>query len=59
MPNAVLLGGFAELTGRVSLEAVADAVRDRFPGKVGDDNVAAAEAAARYVRKEAGRVAHA
>ena len=59
MPNAVLLGGFAELTGRVSLEAVADAVRDRFPGKVGEDNVAAAEAAARYVRKEAGRLAHA
>jgi pyruvate ferredoxin oxidoreductase gamma subunit len=59
LPNAVLLGGFAELTGRVTLGAVADAVRDRFPGEVGDRNVAAAEAAARYVRTELGRLAHA
>lgn len=50
LPNAALLGGFAALTdGAVSIEAVARAVRQRFPGAVGDANAAAAEAAYSYV----------
>ena len=40
--NAVLLGGFAALTGIVTLDAVAHAIRDKFTGKVADGNVAAA-----------------
>ncbi len=45
VPNAVLLGGFAALTGVVSLEAVAEAIRGKFPGAVGEKNIAAARIA--------------
>ena len=45
VPNAVLLGGVAALTGLYKLESVASAIRGRFPGKVGEANVAAASAA--------------
>ena len=49
LPNAALLGAFAALTGRVSLAAVCDAIRERFPGEVGDRNARAAEAASAHV----------
>lgn len=49
LPNAALLGGFAALTGRISLEALENAVNGRFPGAVGMANAAAAQAAYRYV----------
>ncbi len=52
VPNAPLLGGFAALTGQVPLEALAVALRERFPGIVGDRNVAAATAAYHHVRAE-------
>jgi pyruvate ferredoxin oxidoreductase gamma subunit len=42
VPNAALLGAFAALTGEVRLESVAKAIREEFPGKIGDANVAAA-----------------
>ena len=42
VPNAALLGAFAALTGVVRLESVAKAIREQFPGKIGDANVAAA-----------------
>lgn len=45
LPNIALLGGFAALTAQVSLSAVNHAIRARFPGKVGEGNVKAAEAA--------------
>ena len=45
LPNAALLGGFAALTGIVSLESVADAIRGRFGGAAGEGNAAAAAAA--------------
>ena len=35
LPNAVLLGGFAALSGLITLEAVAHAIRAKFAGKVG------------------------
>ncbi|GIK77677.1 MAG: 2-oxoacid:acceptor oxidoreductase [Acidobacteria bacterium] len=54
LPNAVLLGGFAALAGVVSIDAVAAAIRGRFPGPVGEANVAGAEAAGGYVRGEVG-----
>jgi pyruvate ferredoxin oxidoreductase gamma subunit len=54
MPNGVLLGGFAAFAGVVSIESVAKAIRDRFPGPVGEANVAGAEAAYGYVSDEIG-----
>jgi pyruvate ferredoxin oxidoreductase gamma subunit len=42
VPNAALLGAFAALTGMVRLESVAKAIREEFPGKIGDANIAAA-----------------
>jgi pyruvate ferredoxin oxidoreductase gamma subunit len=49
LPNAALLGGFAALTGQVTLEAVRMAVCLRYPGAVGDQNAAAAAATHRFV----------
>ena len=51
LPNAALLGGFAALTGVVSVEAVANAIRGRFSAKIAEGNVAAALAAAEAVRE--------
>jgi pyruvate ferredoxin oxidoreductase gamma subunit len=45
LPNAALLGAFAAVTQVVSLDSVTAAIRDRFPGEVGERNAAAAEAA--------------
>ncbi len=59
LPNAALLGGFSALTGQVGLAAVLDAIRARFPGKVGEGNAAAAAAAYTFVRNQIGRLADA
>lgn len=59
MPNSVMLGGFAALCDLVSVESVAKALAERFPGKVGEANGTAARAAHEYVRTEMGRTAHA
>ncbi len=45
LPNAALLGGFAALSGIVSLDAVAHAIKERFPGDIGERNAAAARGA--------------
>jgi pyruvate ferredoxin oxidoreductase gamma subunit len=45
LPNAALLGGFAAITGRLGIDSVARAIREHFPGKVGEGNAAAALAA--------------
>lgn len=42
VPNAVLLGGFAALSGLVTLESVIAAIRERFESSLGDRNAAAA-----------------
>jgi pyruvate ferredoxin oxidoreductase gamma subunit len=63
VPNAALLGGFAALTGLISLESVVTAIRDRFgelasgtgqhgSGAVAEGNVAAAREAYATVRRE-------
>lgn len=59
LPNAALLGGFAALTAQVSLGSVADAIRDRFAGAVGDGNAEAAEAAYAHVHEVMRRTADA
>jgi pyruvate ferredoxin oxidoreductase gamma subunit len=45
LPNAALLGGFAAVSGEIRLESVIAAIRDKFPRKIADGNVAAAAAA--------------
>ena len=45
LPNAALLGGFAAISGQISFDAVAKAIREKFPGAVGESNVSAARAA--------------
>ncbi len=45
VPNAVLLGGFAALTGVVSLDAVVAAIKEKFRGAVGEKNATAARVA--------------
>ena len=52
LPNAALLGGFSALSGRLALGSVKAAIREKFSGKVGEGNVAAAGAAHEYVLKE-------
>jgi pyruvate ferredoxin oxidoreductase gamma subunit len=52
LPNAVLLGGFAALSGLITLDAVAHAIRAKFSGKVADANVAAATEACAFVTSE-------
>ena len=47
------------LTGQVSLRAVCDAIRDRFPGEVGEGNARAAEAAHEHVLAAMRRLADA
>ncbi len=59
LPNAVLLGGFAALSGLVTLEAVAHAIRDTFSGKVAQSNVLAATEAFAFVQQELQELAHA
>jgi pyruvate ferredoxin oxidoreductase gamma subunit len=44
LPNAVLLGALAAVTGVVSLQSLTAAIRDRFPGETGTRNAAAAAA---------------
>jgi len=55
VPNAALLGGFAALSGAVSIESVAEAIGDRFSGAVGVANVAAARAAYDAAMTQLGR----
>ncbi|HUL55500.1 MAG TPA: 2-oxoacid:acceptor oxidoreductase family protein [Usitatibacter sp.] len=45
LPNAALLGGFAAITGQLSIGSVAGAIHAKFSGKVSEANVAAARAA--------------
>jgi pyruvate ferredoxin oxidoreductase gamma subunit len=52
LPGAPLLGGFAGLSGLISIESVSAAIRDKFSGAVAEGNVAAAHAAFELVRNE-------
>ena len=59
LPNAALLGGFAAISGLISLEAVAHAIRDKFSGRVAEANVAAAREAFASVKNEIEALRHA
>ena len=45
LPNAVLLGALSAITGFIKIESVVDAIQTKFPGKIGDVNIAAARVA--------------
>jgi pyruvate ferredoxin oxidoreductase gamma subunit len=51
IPNAIMIGAFCSITGLVSLGAVQEAIMARFPGKVGENNVAALERAHEIMQK--------
>jgi pyruvate ferredoxin oxidoreductase gamma subunit len=59
VPNLVLLGGFAALTGVVALDSVVAAIRDKYRAKVAEGNVAAATEAFGFVRGEIEELTHA
>jgi pyruvate ferredoxin oxidoreductase gamma subunit len=51
LPNSTLLGGFAAVTGALKLASVVAAIRSKFPGKIGESNATAAEAAYELVTR--------
>ncbi len=51
IPNAVMIGAFCSITGLVSLDSVQEAIMEKFPGKVGENNVAALERAVEIMQK--------
>ncbi len=59
LPNAVLLGGFVALTGRISMESLAKAIREKFGGSVAEKNVAGAKRAHEWIRAASEEPAHA
>jgi pyruvate ferredoxin oxidoreductase gamma subunit len=59
LPNAPLLGAFAELTGAVQLDSVVSAIRARFPTAVAERNVAAARRANALARTTPREITHA
>jgi pyruvate ferredoxin oxidoreductase gamma subunit len=51
VPNAALLGGFAAMSGVVSLDSVIAAIRAKFPPAIADKNIAAARTAFEIARE--------
>ncbi len=48
--NTTLMGAFAAASGEISLEALEEAVRERFSGSLADKNVAASRAAYELIK---------
>jgi pyruvate ferredoxin oxidoreductase gamma subunit len=59
VPNAALVGAFAGLTGLLRLESVEAAIRNRFPDRLADGNIAAAREAYRIAAAEREELSHA
>jgi pyruvate ferredoxin oxidoreductase gamma subunit len=59
VPNAALLGGFAAVSGRVSIDSVAQALRQKFSGAIAEGNAAAAREAYDFVRGQIREASHA
>lgn len=51
IPNAALLGAFAALTGVMNIDSVAAAIIRKFPGRLGEKNVAAAQSAYGFIKE--------
>lgn len=45
IPNAVLLGSFAAISGSIMIDSVYDAIKQKFKGEICDKNIAAAKEA--------------
>lgn len=54
VPNVVMLAGAAALTGLIRQDSMAQAIRSRFPGPVGEANVRAANATFDLVASQLG-----
>lgn len=54
LPNAVLLGGFCAVTGRIRLASVEAAIRQKFPAAVAERNIAAAREAFGLIKASRG-----
>lgn len=52
LPNAAILGALAALTGQLGLPSVQEAILERFHGRIGKGNAAAAEAAYNAVMEQ-------
>ena len=52
VPNMPLLAAFAGLTGLIGLESVVEAIRDKFPARLAEPNIAAAREAYEIAAKE-------
>ena len=52
MPNTALLGGFAAMTGAVTLQAVVRAIAQKFSGEIADRNMLSADVAYEFVQHE-------
>ena len=52
MPNTALLGGFAAMTGAVTLQAVIRAIAQKFSGEIADRNMLVSDIAYEYVQHE-------
>ncbi|WP_292938561.1 2-oxoacid:acceptor oxidoreductase family protein [Noviherbaspirillum sp.] len=59
LPNVALLGGFAAISGRVKIDSVCAAIRDKFPTKIADGNIAAAREAYQLVLEQMKEASHA
>jgi pyruvate ferredoxin oxidoreductase gamma subunit len=59
VPNVPLLGAFAAASGLISLDSVSAAIREKFPAKVAEANVAAAGEAWRNARANIKEPVHA
>lgn len=59
LPNAALLGGYAAETEQVKLASVVKAIEERFPSKIADANIKAAQAAYDFVIAQRTEVSHA
>jgi pyruvate ferredoxin oxidoreductase gamma subunit len=51
IPNAIMIGAFCSITDLVSIDAVQEAIMEKFPGRVGENNVAALERAVEIMEK--------
>lgn len=51
IPNTTLLGAFAGATGVVSLKAIEQGIKERFPGPLAEKNIKAAEEAYNRVKE--------
>ena len=52
LPNTALIGGFAAMTGAVTLQAVIRGIAQKFSGEIADRNMLAANVAYEFVQHE-------